>query len=171
MSDLCTINTQEADKILAALSDVQIVNDILNEGLEAMSDVYYNSVLASLRSKMGAAADTVGINGKYKYTLSSGVRKHPDKANVMFGLHGLTDFRLQFFEGGTKKRMTKGHKIDGYTSERKNRLKRSGKGGYRGMITANHFFSEGISNAENSAQQALIEAVNKAIKNRGIETA
>ena len=169
MSDFVKIDTQRVDKILATLSDEQTVKDILNQGLEAMSDVYYNSILSSLRKEMGAAADTAGINGKYNYTLSSGVKKHPDKANIMFGLHGLTDFRLIFFEGGTKQRFTKGHKITGYADSRQRRLKRTGKGGYRGMITANNFFTKGIDSAEQNAMQTLVEAINKALRNRGIE--
>lgn len=165
--DLVQIDTQRVDAILSTLSNQNTVKDILNEGLEAMSDVYYHSILSSLRREMGAAADTAGINGKYAYTLASGVKKHPDKANVTFGVHGLTDFRLIFFEGGTKQRFTKGHKITGTT--KKNRLKRVGKGGYRGMVTANHFFSKGVSQSEKQAMQQLITTINNAIKNRGIE--
>lgn len=167
MSDFVKIDTTQVDKILATLSDEQTVKDILNEGLEAMSDVYYNSILSSLRKEMGSAADTAGINGKYNYTLASGVKKHPDKANVMFGVHGLTDFRLIFFEGGTKQRFTKGHKVTGYANSRQ--LKRTGKGGYRGFITPNNFFTKGINNAETNALNTLVETINKAIKNRGIE--
>lgn len=169
MSNFVKIDTQRVDKILATLSDEQTVKDILNQGLEAMSDVYYNSILSSLRKEMGAAADTAGINGKYNYTLSSGVKKHPDKANIMFGVHGLTDFRLIFFEGGTNQRFTKGHKIAGYADNRHRRLKRTGKGGYRGMITANNFFTKGINTAEQNAMQTLVETINKALRNRGIE--
>lgn len=167
MNNFVKINTQEVDKILASLSNQETVKDILNEGLEAMSDIYYDSILSSLRKEMGSAADTAGINRKYNYTLASGIKKHPDKANVMFGVHGLTDFRLIFFEGGTKQRFTKGHKITGYVNSRK--LKRSGKGGYRGFITPNNFFTKGINNAETKALNTLLETINKAIKNRGIE--
>ena len=166
-SDIAKIDTRSVDRVLAELSDKQTVQDILNEGLEAMSDVYYESILSSLRKEMGSAADTPGINGKYAYTLASGVKKHPDKANVQFGVHGLTDFRLIFFEGGTKPRYTKGHKIIGYT--KKNKLKRTGKGGFRGYITANHFFTKGISDAEQNALEALQNAIINALKNRGIQ--
>ena len=125
MSSIVSIDTRKVDSILNTLSDPQQVKDILNEGLEAMSDVYYNSILGSLRKEMGAAADTAGINGKWHYTLASSVKKHPDKAKVTFGVHGLTDFRLIFFEGGTKQRYTKGHKITGYADDRHRRLKRT----------------------------------------------
>lgn len=175
MSNMVDIETQSVDKILASLSNEQTVKDILNEGLETMADVYYFSVLSSLRKEMGAAADTAGINGKYQYTLASGVDVHIDKQNVIWGVNALKDFRLNFYEGGTKQRFTKGHKITGYKVNKRtgkvnyNRLQRTGKGGYRGIITANNFFSKGISNAETQALQALNESIKKAIMNRGID--
>lgn len=173
-----TIDTRSVDKVLSTLSDQQTVKDILNDGLEQMADVYYFSVLSSLRNEMGAAADTVG-NAKgwhtFNYPLSGGVDVHPDPQNTTWGVHALKDFRLNFFEGGTKPRYTKGKKITGYVTNKRTgkvnykRLARSGKGGYRGTITANNFFSKGISNAEQNALTTLNEAIIKAIRNRGID--
>lgn len=175
MSDFVAIDTQRVDHILSSLSDQQTVKDILNEGLEEMAEVYYTSVLSSLRREMGAAADTAGINGKYNYVLSSGVDINIDKANTTWGVNALKDFRLNFFEGGTKQRYTKGHKVTGYVVNNRtgrvnyNRLQRTGKGGYRGIITANNFFSKGISSAETTALNALEQAIINAIKNKGID--
>lgn len=169
MNDIVQIDAREVDRILSTLSDTQTVNDILNEGLAAMSEVYYQSIITSLRQKMGSAAETTGINGKYQYPLIGGVRKHPDKANVQYGIHALTDFRLRFFEGGTRPRYTKGHKVTGYADDRHRRLKRTGKGGYRGFITPIHFFADGLRNAQGQAETTIIEAINKAFKERGIE--
>ena len=175
MSNFVEIDTQRVDEILASLGNEQTVKDILNEGLESMADVYYKEVIGSLRKKMGSSADAVGINGKYLYPLSSGIEKHPDKINMMYGINALKDFRLRFFEGGTKPRYTKGHKITGYAVNKKtgkvnyNRLARSGKGGYRGMVDANRFFSDGVAYAEEQALQALTQSVINAIRSRGIE--
>lgn len=168
-------DTQTVDKMLASLSNEQTVKDILNEGLQQMADVYYNNVLSSLRKEMGTAADTPGTNGKYQYTLSSGVEIHPDPQNTTWGVNALKDFRLLFFEGGTKQRFTKGHKITGYQVNKKtgkvnyNRLQRTGKGGYRGIVTANNFFTKGITSAETQALQTLQQTIIKAIRNRGID--
>lgn len=167
MSSFVEIDTKSVDEMLKTLSDTEQVNEILCLGLDKMADVYYQNILQSLRKEMGAAADTVGINGKYNYTLSSGIEKHIDKANTTYGVHALKDFRLTFFEGGTKRRYTKGHKITGYTNSR--RLKRSGKGGYRGFITANNFFTKGISSAEQNALEVLESTIINAIKNKGID--
>lgn len=165
--ELATIDTAKVDAVLATLSDEKTIKDIMNEGLEQMAEVYYQTIVGSLRKEMGSAADTAGINGKWLFPLSQGIEIHPDEDNVTYGVHAFTDFRLRFFEGGTKQRFTKGHKITGRT--KKNRLKRSGKGGYRGMITANYFFTKGVSQAEKPAMNALITSVINAIRNRGID--
>lgn len=169
MNNLVEIDTRRVDEILATLSDKNTINEILNEGLEAMSDVYYDSILASLRREMGSAADTPGINGKYNYTLASGVKKHPDKAHIKFGVHGLTDFRLRFFEGGTKPRYSKGAIVKSYFRGNKKVNKRSGKGAYRGFITANHFFTKGVDNAQAEAERVLAQTVINALKRKGID--
>lgn len=170
MSNFIDIKTQGIDKILSTLADQNSVNDIIYQGLEAMAGIYYNSVLSSLRSKMGAAADTAGINGKYSYTLASGISKFPDKENLQYGINALKDFRLIFFEGGTKPRYSKGKKIgNGYFWGNKKKYKREkGTGSYRGMIKANHFFTEGIANAQQQALQTLITTIEQAIRNKGI---
>lgn len=171
-------DTQSVDKMLASLSNEQTVKDILNEGLQQMADVYYNNVLSSLRKEMGTAADTVGNRkgwNTFNYPLSGGIDIHPDPQNTTWGVHALKDFRLNFFEGGTKPRYTKGSKITGYVTNKRTgkvnykRLSRKGKGGYRGVITANNFFSKGITSAEAQALQTLNESIIKAIRNRGID--
>lgn len=169
MSNLVETDFSEVDKTLDKLSDAELVSSVINEGLEAMGEAYYRSILSSLRTEMGSAADTPSINPRYNFTLSSGVRKHPDKPNMIFGVHALTDFRLKFFEGGTRPRYTKGHRITGYADDRMRRLKRTGKGGYRGFIEANKFFSKGIDMAEETALQTLVQTINNALRNRGID--
>lgn len=173
------IDAQKVDEVLATLSNHQTVNEILNEGLEATAKIYYNEILSSLRKEMGAAADTKGTRNRWNYfiyPLSSGIAIHPEPENTTYGVHALRDPRLLFFEGGTNGRYTKGNKITGYGVLNKqtgrvnyHRLKRTGKGGYRGMITANHFFQKGVQNAETIALSTLEETIIKAIRNKGID--
>lgn len=179
MSDFVAIDTQSVDNILSTLSNQQTVNEILNEGLEDMAQVYYNEVLTSLRREMGAAADTTNSKGRgwhtFNYPLSTGIAIHPDPQNTTYGVHGLKDPRLLFFEGGTKQRFTKGNKITGYVVNKRtgkvnyNRLQRTGKGGYRGFITANNFFTKGITSAESTALNTLTQSIINAIRSKGIE--
>lgn len=164
------INTTEIDNLLKSLEDS--VNDIINEGLKAASEVYLKSVLQSLRKEMGSAADTTGIKTGWntcKYPLSSGVNIWKNPQNLEYGVNALRDFRLRFFEGGTAQRTTKGRKITGYQKGTKRRLERQGKGSNKGRITANHFFTKGINKGENDAMRLLQEAIITAIKNKGID--
>ena len=178
MNDFVELDTKKVDEILATLSNEQIVQDILNEGLEAMGQVYYNEIVSSLRREMGTAADTSGNHTgwhSFNHPLSSAIGTHPEPQNTIYGVHALKDPRLNWYEGGTKQRFTKGSKITGYVTNKRtgkvnyNRLQRTGKGGYRGILTANHFFTKGVTSAENPAQNALVESVIKAIRNRGID--
>jgi hypothetical protein len=63
------------------------------------------------------------------------------------------DFRLKFFELGTKDRYTKGHKIMGYNNSHS--LKRSGKGGYKGKINALYFFK----NAQEKSERQVFDSL------------
>lgn len=68
-------------------------------------------------------------------------------------VHLLGDFRLKFFEMGTKDRYTKGHRITGsYWSRGAGRgrkyLVRVGKGGYRGAIESSRFFAKSKTETE-----------------------
>lgn len=173
MNDFVKIDTKRVDEILSSLSNNDTVKYIINEGMKAMGDVYYHSILSSLRSEMGSSADTIGIHKgfyTYLYPLSSGIATFSKEEELTVGIHALKDFRLKFFEGGTKQRYTKSSKILGYNENtKKRRLKRGGKGGYRGFITPNHFFTKGVQNATDNAFQMLQSSIITALRNRGIE--
>lgn len=181
MSNIVEIDTQRVDKILATLSNEDQVKDIMNEGLDAMSQIYYNSIVGSLRKEMGAAADTAGIRKGGWYgtmgILSDGIKiNEKRKDEMIWGVHALSDFRLRFFEDGVpRKRYTKGTKIKGYVVNKRTgkvnhkRLERSGKPANRGTLPANHFFANGVSAAEQPAMQALTQSIYNALKNRGID--
>lgn len=181
MSNIVEMDTQRVDYILSTLSNQEQVKEILNEGLDVMSKIYYNSIVGSLRKEMGAAADTAGIKKGGWYgqmgILSDGIKRNEKRKDEMiWGVHALSDFRLNFFEDGVpKKRYTKGTKIKGYKVNKRTgkvnykRLERSGKPANRGALPANHFFAKGVSQAEQPALQALIQSVNNAIRSRGID--
>ena len=62
------------------------------------------------------------------------------KSNVAT-IHIMANFKAKFFEGGTKGRWTKGHRITGRVRLfGKTRNLRTGKRGYRGSIQATHSF-------------------------------
>lgn len=72
------------------------------------------------------------------------------------------DFRAKFFELGTKPRYTKGHRIVGRLQHgRRTYLKRSGRRGYRGEITAGGYFRRSQQRTEQEVMAAMqADAIN-----------
>lgn len=167
MNEMVQIDSRDVDHILGTLSDHDTVDSIIYEGLEAMSWEYYNAVLESLRKEMGEAADRPNEKG---YILSRGIGIHQDRANTTIGVHALKDYRLKWFEEGTRPRYTKGKKTgEGYYWGNRKIYKRDGNGAYRGFLTANHFFTKGISATQAAAEEALKTAIINAIRDKGID--
>lgn len=103
--------------------------------------------LRGVRTKSGS----LNTKTKSKWTgktLESGVRYKIAKNAKESKVHIMGDFRLKFFELGTKDRNTKGHRVTGkYWSRGEGRGRiykvRTGKGGFRGRIEASKFFVKG----------------------------
>lgn len=104
-------------------------------------------------------------NGK---TMERGIKASVDREVRYAKVHLLGDFRLKFFEMGTKSRYTKGHKITGsywsggYGRGRKY-LTRTGKGGYRGRIDANRFFAQSKRETESRIFNEMDERITRQI--------
>lgn len=99
--------------------------------------------LRGVRTKRGSLSTKTKNkwNGK---TLESGVRYKVDKNGKEAKVHIMGDFRLRFFELGTKDRRTKGHRVTGkYWKGARVYKIRAGKGGFRGRIEASKFFAKG----------------------------
>ena len=131
MSNVTTVDPSKTDRLLANLN-TESRNKIITEALRRGGQVAQSNVKQSLRAKLGAGSSS----------LEHGIRLKVDKAYSIVTLHIMGDYRLKWFEKGTKPRYTKGHKVTGYLSN--HRLKRSGQGGYRGLIAATHFFKQGV---------------------------
>lgn len=72
------------------------------------------------------------------------------------------DYRLKWFEKGTNERYTKGHRVTGYSDSR--HLRRTGQGGYRGKIVAEHFFQSARADEEsvyNSIVSSITDSLNR----------
>ena len=76
--------------------------------------------------------------GRGATSMLGGVKVKTDKAYTETSVNIMGDYRLIWFEKGTKIRKTKGHRRDGYGR----RLKRTGKGGNRGAIKPLYFFRD-----------------------------
>jgi hypothetical protein len=99
--------------------------------------------LRGVRTKSGSLSTKTKSKWTGK-TLESGVRYKIAKNAKESKVHIMGDFRLKFFELGTKDRRTKGYRVVG-----KHRVggriykERKGSGGFRGRIEASKFFEKG----------------------------
>lgn len=114
---------------------------ILTKALKKGAQVLQENTKQQLRTKLGAGATS---GQKYGKSLESGIKLKSDGYGEI-AVHIMGDFRLKFFEKGTKQRFTKGHKVTGYSGRR---LKRTGKGGNRGSIQGLYFFKSARQNEE-----------------------
>lgn len=112
----------------------QVYRRTLNES----ASILVNETKRNLRSVVSRTRTRNRWNGK---TMESGIKRKIHRSGKEVKIHIMGDFRLKFFEKGTKDRKTKGHKITGsyYKGSRKY-MERSGKGGFRGRIKADYFF-------------------------------
>ena len=153
------IERQQVNELLAKLSTErrsQVLFSALKKGGKALQQ----ETKVQLRQSVSKTHSPNRWNGK---TLEDGIRV---KANTVYQevmVHILGDFRLKFFEKGTKDRYTKIHKNKLSTSQYINYLKKGGKGGYRGRITACHFFRRARQNEE-IIQGAVFKELDKQFK-------
>lgn len=153
------IERQQVDELLTKLSTErrsQILFSALKKGGKALQQ----ETKVQLRQSVSKTHSPNRWNGK---TLEDGIRV---KANTVYQevmVHILGDFRLKFFEKGTKDRYTKIHKNKLSTSQYINYLKKGGKGGYRGKINACHFFRRARQNEE-IIQDAVFKELDKQFK-------
>ena len=98
---------------------------------------------------------------KYGKSLQSGIKARVNKDGTEAKVHIMGDFRPKFFESGTKDRYTRGHKITGYEGRH---LKRSGKGGFRGVITGKNFFKSAQKESESQVFSSIDNLLSESIQ-------
>jgi len=91
--------------------------------------------------------------------MEKGIKIKSEKAYDELLVHIMGDYRLKFFEKGTKERTTKSAR----TSGSGRRLKRIGKGGNRGRIKPLYFFRTARDN-EGLINSAIFESLDKSFK-------
>lgn len=144
---MSNVDSSQVDQLLNQLATETIQQIIFKALKEGASTLKQNTILNLRRP-----------------TLNKGVRVKPNKAFNEVQVNIMGDYRLKWFEKGTKDRFTKGHKITGYQSYYSRRLKRTGKGGYRGKMVAEHFFQAARNDKEsiyNAMMASITESLNK----------
>lgn len=159
MSDhVAKIDSRQVDDLLNALSDDELKRKILFDGIKAGAKVLQQNTQALFRQSMGESASHYS---KYiRKPFEDGVTVKGDKAYIEASVSIMNDFRMKFFEKGTKQRTTKGRKIVGYTDSHK--LKREGKGHNTGAIKPLYFFRQARQN-ETAIKDAIMQSIDNAL--------
>lgn len=156
---VATIDSRQVDDLLKALSDDELKRKILFDGIKAGAKVLQQNTQKLFRQSMGESASHYS---KYiRKPFEDGVTVKGDKAYIEASVSIMNDFRMKFFEKGTKQRTTKGRKITGYTE--KHRLIREGKGHHTGSIKPLYFFQRARQN-ESAITDAITQSINNALK-------
>lgn len=160
MNNNVQIDSAQVDNLLDKLMDDELKRNILFKAVKEGAKVLQDNTKKSFRSVMGAAASKPNSwNGK---AFSDGITLKADKAYCEAVVSIMGDYRLKFFEKGTKQRRTKGRKIVGYASNGRN-LKREGKGHYTGAIKAKYFFKDARNQSETAIDEAMIKSIQTAL--------
>lgn len=160
MNKVCNIDTSQLDKILNNLSEEnrqRAMMKALNEGAKVLK----TNTQQNLIKKMGSAATSTT---SHKKRMIDGIGITPQKTEQSVIISIMREFRLKFFEMGTKERY---RKVKTVNSQGKVFVKRGEKGGYTGTIKGLHFFKEARENTspiEEAIIRTMEEEINKLIK-------
>lgn len=159
MNNVVEIDSRQVDELLNTLSDDEFKRKLLFDAVKAGAKTLQQNTKKLFRQSMG---DSATHYSKYiRKPFEEGVTVKGDKAYIEASVSIMNDFRMKFFENGTKQRTTKGRKIVGYVSSRK--LKREGKGHNTGSIKPLNFFKKAREN-ETAITDAMIKSINNALR-------
>lgn len=168
MSKVCEIDSAGLNDILNNLSPENRKEAIFKSLVKGGEELVQQTVF-QLTKELPAASE----GNRFGRPMTKGVRLKKDKDydDVIVSVMG--DFRLKFFELGTKERYLKRtgakDRIRGYTPSNKSRLyRKKGKenqysaGSYRGMIKPLHFFKQARDNSQ-SVMDKIINSLSNEI--------
>lgn len=149
----CTIT--DIDTLFEELNE-ENRNSVVFAGLKKAAETLQKLTKQNLRKELGTGA----TSSNHWQPMERGIHIKPEKDYLQIQVSIMNDFRLKFFEKGTKERyLKKDHiKSDGH------KLK---KGSYRGSIKAHHFFADARNNESaifGAMEEAMTDKLNKIIK-------
>lgn len=158
MNNVVQIDSRQVDELLNALSDDDFKRKVLFDAVKEGAKTLQQNTKKLFRQSMG---DSATHYSKYiRKPFEDGVTVKGDKAYIEATVSILNDFRMKFFEKGTRQRTTKGRKIVGYAE--RHRLKREGKGHNTGSIKPLYFFRQARQN-ESAINDAITQSINNAL--------
>lgn len=158
MNNIVTIDSKQVDGLLDTLSDDEFKRKVLFDAVKEGAKALQQNTKKLFRQSMG---DSATHYSKYiRKPFEDGVTVKGDKAYIEASVSIMNDFRMKFFEKGTRERTTKGRKIVGYITS--HRLKREGKGHNTGSIKPLYFFRKARQN-ETAINDAITQSINNAL--------
>lgn len=139
------VDSSQVDQLLNQLQP-DTIQDIVFKAIKKGADTLKAKTISNLR----------------RPSLNKGVKVRPNRTANEVSVNIMGDYRLKWFEKGTKERYTRGHRVTGYSDSR--HLRRTGQGGYRGKIVAEHFFQSARADEEsfyNSMMASITESLNR----------
>lgn len=164
MNKICEINTKDVERIFNNLSNEE-------ERKKMMLDALYTGgkeLAEETKSELLRVLPNANKGEKYGKPMTSGIKVKKDKNYDEVIVHIMGDFRLKWFEMGTKERYLK-KPIEAKSDTRyKFRTGSSNAGGnpYRGKIKALNFFEHARANSDvvNTIVNTLQNKINKILK-------
>lgn len=160
MNNVCKIDSSQIDEILNRLNE-ENRNKIMIDALKEGGNILQENTRQNLIKEIGISATSTNHHRK---PMNEGVKLITDKDYLTVLVSIMGDYRLKWFEMGTRERY---RKVRGVDSKGKKYVKKSEKGGYTGQITGTHFFKsarEDTAPIEEAIISAMESELNKLIK-------
>lgn len=153
------VDAKEVLKLFAELNTNQQRRAYRN-ALRRAANILVKETRNQLKSKLGRKANSK--NWWNNKTLASGIKSNADKEGKEAKVHIMGDFRLKFFEMGTKQRKTTGRNTGSVRG--KTPIRRQRKAANRGRIESLKFFSTAKDNKEQEIFGTLDKLISESIQ-------
>lgn len=152
----------DAKDVLALFADLNSrqQKQVYRNALRRAANILVKESRSQLKFKLGRKANSKNWwNGK---TLVSGIKSNADRQGKEAKVHIMGDFRLKFFEMGTKQRKTTGS--NSASVRGKTPIRRQKKAASRGSISSLRFFSTAQKNKEREIFDSLDNLISESIQ-------
>lgn len=153
------VDAREVLKLFAELNTNQQRRAYRN-ALRRAANILVKETRNQLKSKLGRKANSK--NWWNNKTLASGIKSNADKEGKEAKVHIMGDFRLKFFEMGTKQRKTTGRNTASVRG--KTPIRRQRKAANRGRIESLKFFNTAKDNKEQEIFGTLDKLISESIQ-------
>ena len=137
------VESQEVDDFIRNIDDDEVRKKIILEGLKSGAKKLQESTQSLFKSRMGSSA--MHYSRFIKKPFYEGVKMIVDKAYNETIVSIMSDYRMRFYENGTKQRLTK-------------------KGYNRGTLSGKHFFRDARANSTSEIEDAMNSSIDLAMR-------